>query len=142
MDNNNYNRLIFSNQFGNIYESKLTLDSKYSIDETPLTQITLLSCKRERNFIMGILSVIAAFGFPRILTVAEQGSLNIKISIFILFIIIGIGYFIGNIFITIKGLGIDKKIKIDLSKQKEGIEFYTALKTQIYSLDLNNPNKH
>lgn len=124
----------FSNKFGTISDSTVEIINKSQIKSIPISAITSISVKRVRNWVMaigGFAGSVIIFILFFASSQGNSGAIFMGLIFGTLFFLIGLAYYIGHHKINIKGQGIDVKIKVEMSKTKEGQDFYLALKKVI-----------
>ena len=136
MDSNEI--IIFNNSFGTVSDKRVIINFKDGSVDVPIKQITSISFKRKQNIPLAIIYFIVSastFVFVFNLNQVPGYMIIIALIIFLLFLFIGIAFYIGNHQIKLSTAGKDRKpIKIEMSKTKEGRAFYDAIKRQIISI--------
>ena len=130
--------MIFSNSFGIVTDKRLIITHKSGSEDVPIKQVTSVSFERNQNRALSVIYFIAALITVLItLNLRAIGSLEILVALILLifFILAGISHYLGNhsIRFTIAGKE-GKAIKVEMSKTKEGKEFYQAVRKQIISI--------
>jgi hypothetical protein len=123
----------YSNSFGSVNERMVKLHHKNGLEEIPVDKITSIGFRQKRNLVMGIPGTaggLFAAGFL-VSYSSEIGGTEMFIGLLVCLVIIlgGIANLIGHHEIQI-GIGGSKtkKIKVEMSKTKDGIEFVNSIR--------------
>jgi hypothetical protein len=130
-------KLIFTNQFGSVTEKRVTLNYKSGTEDIPTGQISSVSFQHKRNYFSSIIILIITIAiFIDIIEQLRNSSAIetvLLILAFLLLLISCIGSWIGHHNIVVSVGGQNRiPLKVDLTKTKEGKEFFEAIKKAIF----------
>lgn len=128
-------QIIFNNSFGTISNKRVILNYKNGSEDIPIRQISSIAFERNRSIFLATIfivsSILILIGLAQIRSVSD-GIIVLAIIFFILFMLIGIAYYIGNHLIELNISDSGKKIiKVEMAKKQEGKAFFNAIRKQI-----------
>ncbi|MBN4071350.1 hypothetical protein JYT72_02450 [Crocinitomix catalasitica] len=128
---------IFSNDFGSITREKVTLNYKSGLTSIPIKKITSISVERKRNLFFaffGFATSIAMVALILFDSIPLNGLIvTVIIIVGLLGLLVGLAHWIGPHEISFAGASENiKPLKIEMSRTKEGQDFYRALEKQIF----------
>jgi len=137
MNMDNDEKILFTNTFGVVSSKRVIINSKNGTEDFPIRQISSISFHRKQNKSLAL--VYFLFGFLILAITVIQSripgiAIVVVLILFLLCILIGIAYYIGNYQIKFSIAGQDRTpIKVEMAKTKEGREFSDAVRQQIIS---------
>ena len=133
----NSESILFSNALGSISSKSIKLYRKNSSEEILTQQITAIEFKRCRDYLRGVISAVLFMFFTFTFFGSSGQYGTVEIAIFLVLVLFTflmcIASFIGHheIIISTSG-GQIKPFRIEMSKTKEGVEFYQKLRSILY----------
>jgi hypothetical protein len=133
METRNTNK--FNNSFGSVDKHSVTIHQKNGVEEIPINKISSVGFRQKRNSILGLTGTVGGLVamFYLISQSHQVGGTEMLIGLIICLIIIlgGVANLIGHHEILLGTAGENKRIKVEISKTKAGIDFVSAVRTAI-----------
>ena len=132
----NNENILFNNRFGTVTSKRVILNYKSGAEELPVSQITSISLRHQRNYFFAFGGFAVAIAGIALIVDSKDMLGSTEILLILLFVLIaalaGLANWLGHHNIVISAGGNDRKpLKVEMAKTTEGREFVVAIKRAV-----------